>query len=205
MYNGRQMKSEHRIAIYARVSTDDKGQDPLSQLLQLREFAARQGWAVVHEYVDEASAKNGERTAFKQMWADVARHRFDLLLFWSLDRLTREGTYKTLTYLQRLTDVGIKFKSYTEQYIDSLGAFSDAIVGVLAAVAAQERVRMSERTKAGLARTRAQGTRLGRPAVDVDLRKLRRLRERGETMRTIARKLRVSPALVCLKLKEMER
>ena len=47
------------------------------------------------------------------MWADVSKHRFDLLLFWSLDRLTREGTYKTLTYLRRLTDVGVKFKSYT--------------------------------------------------------------------------------------------
>lgn len=115
--------------------------------------------------------------------------------------LTREGTYKTLTYLRRLTDAGVKFKSYTEQYIDSLGAFSDAIIGVLAAVAAQERIRISERTKAGLARTRAQGTRLGRPPADVDLRKMRRLRARGETMRSIARTLRVSPALVCLKLK----
>ena len=51
------------------------------------------------------------------MWVDVAKHRFDLLLFWSLDRLTREGTYKTLTYLRRLTDSGVKFKSYTEQFI----------------------------------------------------------------------------------------
>ncbi len=195
------MKSEYRVAIYARVSTDDKGQDPLNQLLQLREFAARQGWAVVHEYTDEASAKNGERPAFKQMWADAAKRRFDILLFWSLDRLTREGTYKTLSYLQRLTDAGIKFKSYTEQYIDSLGAFSDAIIGVLAAVAAQERIRMSERTKAGLARVRAQGIRLGRPSAKVDIRKLQNLRARGETLRSIAQKLRVSPALVCKLLK----
>jgi len=50
-----------KCAIYARVSTDDRGQDPLNQLLQLREFANRQGWKVVHEYSDEASAKNGER------------------------------------------------------------------------------------------------------------------------------------------------
>jgi DNA invertase Pin-like site-specific DNA recombinase len=124
-----------KVAIYARVSTDDKGQDPLNQLLELREFASRQGWTVVREYTDEATAKNGERTGLKEMWADVAKHRFDLLLFWSLDRLTREGTYKTLTYLRRLTDSGVKFKSYTEQYIDSLGAFSDAIIGVLAAAA----------------------------------------------------------------------
>jgi len=92
-----------KVAIYARVSTDDKGQDPLNQLLELREFNARQGWNIVREFTDEATAKNGDRTGFKQMWADVAKHRFDLLLFWSLDRLTREGTYKTLTYLRRLT------------------------------------------------------------------------------------------------------
>jgi DNA invertase Pin-like site-specific DNA recombinase len=145
---------------------------------------------------------DGERTGFRDMWADVAKHRFDLLLFWSLDRLTREGTYKTLTYLRRLTDAGVKFKSYTEQYIDSLGAFSDAIIGVLAAVAAQERIRISERTKAGLARTRAQGTRLGRPVKTVDTRKARKLRAAGMSLREIARKLHVSPALVCLKLKQ---
>ena len=69
--------------------------------------------------------------------------------------------------MRRLTDAGVKFKSYTEQYIDSLGVFGEAIIGVLAAVAAQERIRISERTKAGLARTRAQGTRLGRPTAEV--------------------------------------
>src|SRR3954471_21573604 len=148
--------SQMNVGIYARVSTDNKGQDPLNQLLQLREFAARQGWTVVAEYTDEVTARNGERSGFLQMWEDAARHRFHLLLFWSLDRLTREGTFKTLSYLQRLTDVGVKFKSYTEQYIDSLGAFSEAIIGVLAAVAAQERIRISQRTKAGLARVRAQ-------------------------------------------------
>ena len=96
----------------------------------------------------------------------------------------------------------MKFKSYTEQYIDSLGAFSDAIIGVLAAVAAQERIRISERTKAGLARTRAQGTRLGRPVKLVDVRKARKLRAAGMSLREIAGKLRVSPALVCQKLNE---
>jgi transposase len=112
---------------------------------------------------DEVSAKNGHRTGFKRMWKDAAGHRFDVLLFWSLDRLTREGTLATLTYLRRLKDQGIAFKSYTEQYIDSLGVFSDAIIGILGAIAEQERIRISDRTKAGLARVRAKGVRLGRP------------------------------------------
>ena len=150
-----------RIGIYARVSTDDKGQDPLNQLLQLREFCLRQGWIIVHEYTDEVSAKNGDRKGFQQMWKDAAGHRFDCLVFWSLDRLTREGTLVTLQYLRRLKDHGIAFKSYTEQYIDSLGVFSDAIIGIIAAMAQQERIRLSDRTKAGLARVRAQGKKLG--------------------------------------------
>jgi len=146
-----------RCGVYARVSTDDKGQDPLNQLLQLREFARRQGWTVVAEYVDEVSAKNGERSGFRAMWKDAAAHRFDVLLFWSLDRFTREGTLATLNYLRRLKDAGIGFVSYTEQYVNSLGVFGDAIIGLLAAMAQQERVRISDRTKAGIARARAQG------------------------------------------------
>ena len=119
-----------------------------------------------------------------------------------MDRLTREGTYKTLTYLRHLSGAGVKFESNTKQYIDSLGVFGETIIGVLAAVAALERIRISERTKARLARTRAQGTRLGRPVKNVDLRKARKLREGGMSLREIAQKLRVCPALVCLKLKE---
>lgn len=157
------MKQNMRVAIYARVSTDDKGQDPLNQLLQLREFAQQQGWIVTAEYTDELSAKNGNRAGFRAMWKDAEAHRFDCLLFWSLDRLTREGTFATLQYLRRLSDLGIKFKSYTEQYVDSLGVFGEAIIGILAAVAQQERIRISERTKAGLERVRKQGKRLGRP------------------------------------------
>ncbi len=162
------MKQNMRVALYARVSTDDKGQDPLNQLLQLREFALRLGWKVVAEHTDELSAKNGNRAGFKAMWKEAEAHRFDCLLFWSLDRLTREGTFATLQYLRRLSDLGIKFKSYTEQYVDSLGVFGEAIIGILAAVAQQERIRISERTKAGLERVRSRGQRLGRPRL-IDL------------------------------------
>lgn len=146
-----------RCAIYTRVSTTDHGQDPLNQLLQLREFAKQQGWLIVLEFTDELSAKNGNRPGFQAMWRAAEGHRFDILLFWSLDRLTREGTLATLTYLRRLKDHGLAFKSYTEQYVDSLGVFADAICGILAAVAQQERIRLSDRTKAGLARLKASG------------------------------------------------
>jgi DNA invertase Pin-like site-specific DNA recombinase len=146
-----------RCALYARVSTDGKGQDLLNQIIPMREFATQQGWIVVLEFADELSAKNGNRPGFQAMWKAAAGHRFDVLLFWSLDRLTREGTLATLTYLRRLKDAGVAFKSYKEEYVDSLGVFADAIVGILAAVAEQERIRLSDRTKAGLQRLKASG------------------------------------------------
>ena len=121
---------------------------------------------IVSECTDEIAAKNSKRPGFQAMWKDAEAHRFDCLLFWSLDRLTREGTFATLQYLRRLSDLGTKFKSYTEQYIDSLGIFGEAIIGILAAVAQQERIRMSERTKAGLARIRSRGKKLGRPRLN---------------------------------------
>jgi DNA invertase Pin-like site-specific DNA recombinase len=189
-------------ALYLRVSTNDGGQDARNQLIALRRFAQQQGWRVFREYRDEASASNGERAGFRSMWNDAAHHRFDLLLFWSLDRLTREGTFKTLTYLERLSSLGIKFKSYTEQYIDSLGTFSEAIIGILAAIAKQERIRISERTKAGLERARRQGKRLGRPATILDVRKARALRSQGLSLRAVAERLHVSPALVLYRLRK---
>jgi DNA invertase Pin-like site-specific DNA recombinase len=200
------MKSAIRVALYARVSTDDRGQDPQNQLLVLRKFARAQGWTIVAEYVDRATGKNGDRARFDAMWKDAEAHRFDCLLFWSLDRLTREGTLPTLQYLKRLTTNGIKFKSYTEAYIDSLGPFGDAIIGLIAALAAHERRLISERTKAGLERARIrlarQGRTLGRPRKSIDLARARAMRAEGETWRAIGEKFGVSPAFVWLRLKK---
>ena len=97
------------------------------------------------------------------MWRDAAQRQFDVLLFWSLDRLSREGVLATLLYLQRLNSLGINWRSHTEQYLDSCGVFREAVLAILAAIAKQERIRISERTRAGLDRAREKGTRSGRP------------------------------------------
>jgi DNA invertase Pin-like site-specific DNA recombinase len=184
-----------RIALYARVSTKDKGQDTENQLRQLREFAASQKWTIVHEYVDKASGKRSDREQFQKMFAAASRREFDILLFWSLDRLSREGTVETLNHLQRLSSYGVNYRSFTEQYLDSTGIFKEAVIGILAAVAKQERVRLGERTLAGLERARAQGRIGGRPRT-VDnptiTKALLRLRERGKSIRQIAEELGIS-------------
>jgi DNA invertase Pin-like site-specific DNA recombinase len=124
-----------RTAIYARVSTRDGRQDTENQLRQLRDFAVTQGWTVVHEYVDRASGKRSDREEFTKMFTAASRREFDCLLFWSLDRLSREGTVETLNHLRRLTSYGVNYRSFTEQYLDSTGIFKEAVIGILAAVA----------------------------------------------------------------------
>ena len=121
------------------------------------------------------------------------------MLFWSLDRLSREGTVETLNHLQRLTGYGVCYRSFTEQYLDSTGMFKEAVTRILAAVAKQERVRHSERTIAGLERAKAQGRVGGRPKIADDaakMRVLRRLRGEGKSIRAIATELRLSTGTV---------
>jgi DNA invertase Pin-like site-specific DNA recombinase len=170
-------------ALYARVSTRDKGQTTENQLRELRAFAERLGYTIYQEYCDQESGGSAERPAFQQLFVDAYQRRFDVVLFWSLDRFSREGVTETLNYLQRLTAVGVQFKSFTEQYLDSTGLFREAIIGFLAAIAKQERVRFSERIKAGQARSSKAP---GRPALaDEVVAELRRLRGEGLSFKKI--------------------
>ena len=188
-----------RIAIYARVSTSDKGQDPENQLRELRQLVtnkATEGWAPAGEYVDHVSGKSANRTEFQRLFADAAERKFDLVLFWSLDRFTREGVLETLQQLQRLTGNGIDWWSFKEEYLRSIGPFRDAVLSILATIAKQERVRLSERVKAGLDRARSQGKAVGRPKVVVDRAKVLDLHQQGLSQWDISQKLGVSRASV---------
>jgi DNA invertase Pin-like site-specific DNA recombinase len=102
-----------------------------------------------------------------------------MVLFWSLDRFTREGVLETLQHLNRLTSNGVDWWSFKEEYLRSIGPFRDAVLSILATIAKQERVRMSERVKAGLDRAKAQGKGIGRPKVVVDRDRVIQLREQG--------------------------
>jgi DNA invertase Pin-like site-specific DNA recombinase len=181
-------------SIYARISTKDKGQTNDNQLRELRDFAERLGYNIYKEYCDQESGSNAERTQFQQLFLDAHQRRFDVVLFWSLDRFSREGVTETLNHLQKLQAAGVQFKSFTEQYLDSTGLFREAIIGFLAAIAKQERVRLSERVKAGQARSTK---RIGRPSIPEEvLTSIREELAQGTGQRATARKLGVSVAAV---------
>jgi DNA invertase Pin-like site-specific DNA recombinase len=152
-----------RAAIYSRVSTKDKGQETDNQLFQLREYCARQGWQIAEEYIDHESGKTGDRAAFKRLFADAARRQFDIVLVWALDRFTREGVLETFTYVEKLREFNVSFESYTEAHFRTTGPAGELMLAVAAWIAKQERLRISERTKAGLDRARREGKHCGRP------------------------------------------
>jgi DNA invertase Pin-like site-specific DNA recombinase len=184
-----------KIAIYARVSTTK--QDNENQLAQLREFAAKHGWQVFDSYLDQESGSMSERAAFQRMFADASKRKFDLVLFWALDRFSREGVLDTLQHFNRLESYGVSYKSFTEPFFDSCGVFKDAVVAIMATLAKQERVKRAERTRAGLAVARAKGKTLGRPnTVKTHSANVSRLRTQGYSLRAIGRSLGISEGSV---------
>ncbi len=184
-----------RVAIYARVSTSDGRQEVDNQLSELRDFAERQGWEIAHEYVDHESGGKADRGEFRRMFADVAQRRFDLLLVWALDRLTREGVPETFDYIKRLASNGVQFVSFTEEHFRTTGPAGELMIAVAAWIAKQERLRISERVRAGLRRVKETGSRSGRP-VGRPRKIFRRdealeLRRSGHSWRQIASKLHI--------------
>jgi DNA invertase Pin-like site-specific DNA recombinase len=194
-----------RVVLYARVSTRDKGQDTENQLVQLRAYCVRQDWEIVYEYIDYATGKNSDRDMFKKMFQDAYQGKFELVLFWSLDRFSREGVLETLQHLQKLTSYKVDWKSYTEQYLDSCGVFREAVLAILATIAKQERIRIVERTVAGIERARSKGKIIGRPKTDCDINSLVKMREAGLSFRYIAEVKGIDKNVVMRRLQEHDK
>jgi len=192
------MKEKMRVVIYARVSTTD--QKPENQIRELEAYAAKQGWEVVQTVKDKISGTKQarDRIGLSKVLEMARQGKFDLLLFWSLDRLSREGTRQTLGYLQTLTERGVKWHSYTEEYLSSLGAFADVVISILSTLGRQEAIRISERTRAGMSRARASGKVIGRPkgkrsAKTTDrIRLVKHLRAEGQSFSKIGKQFGIT-------------
>jgi len=184
-----------KVAIYTRVSGKSNRQDAANQSLQLVEYCQRQSWDYI-EYTDRMTGTRADRAEFQRMFDDARLKHFDMVLFWALDRFSREGTLKTLEYLQRLDGYGVAWKSFTEQYLDSTGMFRDAVIAILATIAKQEHARLSERVVAGLRRAKREGKVLGRKRIILDRERIRTMHANGQSVRTIAAQVGVSKSLI---------
>lgn len=185
----------NRTALYARVSTRDK-QETENQLRELRRFARSQNWKVTQEYIDRASGKLGTagRGEFARLFQEAEQGKFDIVLFWSLDRFSREGARETLNHLNRLETAGVKYRSFTQAYFNTAGPFREALVSILATLAEQERSLINSRITAGMDRAKAKGVKFGRPRRVVNSEKLVRDHDAGASLAELAKKYKISKA-----------
>jgi DNA invertase Pin-like site-specific DNA recombinase len=179
-----------RVAIYARVSTAN-GQTTKNQERELQDVAKRHDWHVVEVYRDKGiSGAKGrdQRPGLDKLLAAVARKEVDMVAAWSVDRLGRSLT-DLLGVLQELHAKGVDLYLH-QQGLDTSTPSGRAMFQMMGVFAEFERAMIRERVMAGLARAKAEGTRLGRqPTVTNDAAKVRAIqsdRAAGKSLRTIA-------------------
>lgn len=154
-----------RAAIYARVSTD--GQTTENQLRELRTVAERNGWQIVHEYIDQgiSGAKGREqRPAFDALWKGAVRREFDVVMVWAVDRLGR-SLPNLVNFLSEIHAKKVDLFIF-QQGIDTTTPAGKALFGMMGVFAEFERSMIQERVKTGIKRVRANGQRWGRRKVE---------------------------------------
>jgi DNA invertase Pin-like site-specific DNA recombinase len=160
---------------------------------ELRAWVVNSGHAISGEYVDYESGRKGaeKRKQFAALFENAAKRKFDLVVFWALDRFSREGMAQTIIHLQLLSSYGVGFHSYTEAHLATDNELvRDVLLALLSSLAKVEAQKISERTKAGMARAKARGIRIGRPKLGVELRQqIARRAAKGETPYAIAKVL----------------
>jgi len=183
-----------KVALYARVSTVSEAsekQDPETQLLRLRDYAARQGYEIFAEYVDRISGADSSRPSLNRMIEDARDLRFHLILVCKIDRLGR-SVLNLVNLLEELEVYGVKLLCTDQPEISTKGPMGRLLLHMLAAVAEYERELIRDRTLAGLERARAEGKVFGRPRAKVDAMEVLALLNEGKSYEKIAAELGVS-------------
>jgi DNA invertase Pin-like site-specific DNA recombinase len=181
-----------RAGLYMRVSTVD--QHPETQLNDLRQMAGQRGLEIVAEYTDKISGTKAKRPGLDQMMTDARRGRFDVVLVWASDRIARSVKH-FLDVLDELDRIGVEYVSFREN-IDTGGPLGRALVVIIGAIAELERSLIVERVRAGMRRARLDGQRIGRAPLVLDSTAIHQDRQRGQSLRQIAKGHRVSTATI---------
>lgn len=185
-----------RVAVYVRVSTD--GQTVENQTRELEAVASRHGWQIVQVFADQgiSGAKGRDkRPAFDALCRGIARREFDLVAAWAVDRLGR-SLQDLVGFLGEMHAKGVDLYLH-QQGLDTSTPSGRAMFQMLGVFAEFERSMIQERVKAGLARAKAQGKRLGRPTVAPKVQAaVRAASDQGKGIRQIARELGIGVATV---------
>lgn len=174
-----------KAAVYARVSTADKGQDPELQLRPMREYCERTGM-LWDEYVDYASGAKTSRPALDRLMAKIKLREYDIMIVWKLDRLARSLKQLIEIVYDELRPRKIDFKCLTQD-MDTTTPTGTLLFNVLGALAQCERGIHSERVTEGMALAKAKGKKLGRKEVDIDMPRLTAAFEKTKGIRPAVR------------------
>jgi len=187
-----------RVALYLRVSSAD--QNTGAQRCDLLQLVQQRGWQVIEEYIDTISGVRSRRPGLDRLMNDANRRRFDVIAVWSFDRLARSVRH-FLQVVDELSHLNIEFASYREN-IDTSGPMGRTVMVILSAVAELERNLIIERVRSGMRRAKLEGQHIGRPRLVVDRDAVVRDRQRGHSIRQIAKLHRLSRTSVCRVLEE---
>ena len=195
-------RSHPRVAIYARVSTLNHGQDVGLQVEELHQAAAQRGWIIAGEYIDEGiSGAKASRPAMDRLMVDAQAGKFDVVAVWKLDRLARSVIH-LLSTTEALREWGVGLVSLRDAHIDTTTPSGRFVLQILGAVAELERGLIQERVVAGVRRAQAAGKHCGRPRKEVDLRPAVALLKEGRGLKDVARILKVPRATLRRRLAE---
>ena len=182
------MAGNARVALYARVSTDEQTVDP--QLRDLREYAAHRGWRDVQEFVDVGvSGAKDSRPAWNQLWDALQKGKVKVLLVHALDRLGRSLPH-LVKILSTLVERDVVLVSFREN-IDLSTSTGRMVAGLFSVLADYELSIIRERTRAGMRAARARGSQIGPRKRPLDAEKATHLRDQGWGQIRIARELGV--------------
>ena len=181
-----------RVAIYARISTKNGNQNPQLQLTELRDYARARGWQVIGKFVDiGVSGAKDSRPQLDALMKQAKARKIDALIVWKLDRFGRSLKH-LVTALDELEALGVAFISLRDS-IDLSTPQGKLMFAVIGAMAEFERGLIRERVMAGLAVARSKGRIGGRPRKnynhDADAKRIRQLREDGQSYQEIADEL----------------
>ena len=151
-----------KAVIYSRVSTQDQSTD--NQVPILEAWAKQRDYQLVGYYIESETAwRDGHQKELARLMGDARHHKFDFVLVWALDRLSRGGPTAILNLISRLGQHRVKVLSYQEAWTEAPGQLGELLFAIAGWVAKMESERRSERTKAGLQRALREGKKLGRP------------------------------------------
>ncbi len=164
-----------KVALYIRCSTTQQETD--NQRLALEAWAQRRGFEVVATYAENESAwRQGHQRELARLLNDAPKGKFELVLVWSLDRLSRLGAAAILNLIHRLGRAGVRVYSFQESWTESPSELTELLYSVIGWTAKMESKRLSERIKAGIARAKAYNGKLAVRGPDKRKRKRRQPR-----------------------------